>query len=142
MNLDPKKLIPIAFVGCFITSEIVREWFEDCGVEFVPNISNIAQTIKTIITSATTDEDRALIKDILIFPRFISVGDEEDDDQDGWYIGTDSFIVPHHVSLKRICIDLRNIFIKAELMFDDDDNSIDGVLPLAIIIDTSKLQDL
>lgn len=137
--MKASDLIPLAFVGCFVADNTLQEWFEEQEKTYVPTMKDISATVTEILQTSTTEEDRTLIQQVLMFPRFVVVGDEEEDDQNGWYIGIDSFMLPQHASMKRIIIDLRNIFIKSELFFDDDE-SVDVIYPSPLIIDKSRIK--
>lgn len=44
---------------------------------------------------------------------------EEKDIEEGYYIGIPFFEVPEHFSVKRVCIDVRNLFVSSGLISDD-----------------------
>ena len=44
---------------------------------------------------------------------------EENDEEPGYYIGIPFFEVPEHFSIKRVCIDIRNLFISSGLIDED-----------------------
>ena len=44
---------------------------------------------------------------------------EEEDSEPGFYVGVPFFEVPEHFSIKRVCIDIRKLFVSSGLVTDD-----------------------
>jgi hypothetical protein len=44
---------------------------------------------------------------------------EEDTNEKGYYMGIPFFEVPEHFSVKRVCIDLRNLYLSSGIITED-----------------------
>lgn len=106
-----------------------------CGTFFTESYVSL---IKSVVIQNENDDDYSLTEflkdffetgvDLSQYPSFMKdivmvhssdILYDEEIDEPGYYLGIPFFEVPEHFSIKRICIDVRNLFISSGFMSDD-----------------------
>lgn len=115
-----EKFYPITMCGAYFTSEyieavrkIVFSMGEDeCDFEIVEYIKSFLETETDMSQYPTYMKEIVMVcNDDILY--------EEGEEDPGYYIGIPFFEVPDHFSMKRVCIDVRNLFIASGLISDE-----------------------
>lgn len=106
-----------------------------CGTFFTESYVSL---IKSVVIQNENDDDYSLTEflkdffetgvDLSQYPSFMKdivmvhssdILYDDEISEPGYYLGIPFFEVPEHFSIKRICIDVRNLFISSGFMSDD-----------------------
>lgn len=113
--MSKSKYYPMTMCGAFFTEEyldIVREILMDEDIDVTDYIKEYLQT------ETDLSQYPPYMKEIVMVHN-TDVLYEEDDTETGYYVGIPFFEVPEHFSIKRVCIDIRKLFVASGLIPDD-----------------------
>lgn len=109
------KYYPMTMCGAFFTEEyldLVKEVVMDEDTDITDYIKEYLQTGTDLTQYPSYMKEVVMVHntDVLY---------EEEDSEPGFYVGVPFFEVPEHFSIKRVCIDIRKLFVSSGLVTDD-----------------------
>jgi len=112
-----EKYYPIVICGAFFAEVDLKEPFEFSETD---TIVDITEKFKGFFDGVDFTQYPEFMKHIIMM-HSTNVLYEEKDDEPGFYVGVPFYCVPDHFSVKRVCVDVRNLFINSGLIPDDVD---------------------
>ena len=109
------KYYPMTMCGAFFTEEylnLIKEVVMDEDTDITDYIKEYLQTGTDLTQYPSYMKEVVMVHntDVLY---------EEEDSEPGFYVGVPFFEVPEHFSIKRVCIDIRKLFVSSGLVTDD-----------------------
>lgn len=120
MGRSKKTYYPIVMCGAYFPLDFLME-LKRAVLEEVSESVDLVQFISEMIQSFDFSEIPYL-KNMMMIKTENIVMYEEDEFDPGFFIGIDFLDVPDHVSKKRACIDVRNVFEKVGFLDGEDAN--------------------
>lgn len=113
--MGKSKYYPMTMCGAFFTEEyldLVKEVVMDEDTDITDYIKEYLQTGTDLTQYPSYMKEVVMVHntDVLY---------EEEDSEPGFYVGVPFFEVPEHFSIKRVCIDIRKLFVSSGLVTDD-----------------------
>jgi hypothetical protein len=113
--MSKSKYYPMTMCGAFFTEEyldLVKEVVMDEDTDITDYIKEYLQTGTDLTQYPSYMKEVVMVHntDVLY---------EEEDSEPGFYVGVPFFEVPEHFSIKRVCIDIRKLFVSSGLVTDD-----------------------
>ena len=114
--MSTMKYYPMTMCGAFFTDEyleLIREVVIDNSELDLPDF------VKDYLQTGTDFSQYPPYMKEIVMVHNTDVLYEEDDSEPGYYVGVPFFEVPEHFSMKRVGIDVRNLFISSGIVTDD-----------------------
>lgn len=112
-----EKYVPIVLCGSFFDVADVKDAFslseEVC-------IEDVTEKFKEFFLGIDFNEYPNFMKNMVLV-HSDKILYEENDDIKGYYVGIPFFDVPEQFSIKRVCLDVRNLFVNSGFVTDDID---------------------
>lgn len=130
----------ITMCGSFFLESDLREFItekigEDAGE------AELQELLSLFFDGINFNQYSAFMKNVIMI-HTDNVLYESEEEEKGVYIGLPFFDVPDHFSVKRVCIDVRNLFINAGIIDDDMDSEFVKVFNKILILKDDELKDI
>lgn len=103
--------------GAFFTEEYL-EMVKDVVAQVDEDLE-IVDFIKTFLQTGTDFSQYPSYMKEIVMVHSNDILYEEDTNEKGYYMGIPFFEVPEHFSVKRVCIDLRNLYLSSGIITED-----------------------
>lgn len=117
MGKKKEKYVPIVLCGSFFDVDDVKEAFslpEEVCVE------DVTEKFKEFFLGIDFNEYPNFMKNMVLI-HSDKILYEDTDEIKGYYVGIPFFDVPEQFSIKRVCLDVRNLFVNSGFLPDDID---------------------
>lgn len=121
--MSGEKYYSLVLCGAFFTEDYVEFVKLSLGKSTSANVENI-DFLQTFFTTVDFSKHTNYTKELVIIHSDDILYDE-DIDEKGWYIGIPLYDIPDHLSIKRVCIDVRNLL--TDCKFVDNDIPADAI---------------
>lgn len=117
MKKKKEKYVPIVLCGSFFDVDDVKEAFslsEEVCVE------DVTEKFKEFFLGIDFNEYPTFMKNMVLI-HSDKILYEDTDEAKGYYVGIPFFDVPEQFSIKRVCLDVRNLFVNSGFLTEDVD---------------------
>ena len=111
-----EKYYPIVICGSFFAESDLKDAFE---VSEIDTIADVTEKFKGFFEGVDFTQYPELMKHMIMIHSSNVLYEEKD--EPGFYVGIPFYCVPDHFSVKRVCIDVRNLFVNTDLIPEDID---------------------
>lgn len=115
--MKKERYYPITMCGAFFTEEYL-EMIKDVVAQVDEDLE-IVDFIKTFLQTGTDFSQYPSYMKEIVMVHSNDILYEEDTNEKGYYMGIPFFEVPEHFSVKRVCIDLRNLYLSSGIITED-----------------------
>lgn len=109
-----QKYVPIVLAGSFFDEEIIRDALEVSS----ESIEDITELFKGLFSDFNFSEYPEFMKNVVLI-HTSKILYEDVGETKGYYIGLPYFEVPDHFSIKRVCLDVRSLFVSVGIIPED-----------------------
>jgi len=118
MAKKKEKYVPIVLCGSFFEISDVKEAFE---LSEEVSIEDVTEKFKNFFLGVDFNEYPEFMKNMILI-HSDKILYEDKDEIKGYYVGIPFFDVPENFSIKRVCIDVRNLFVNSGFVSGEIDS--------------------
>lgn len=112
-----EKYYAIVMCGSFFAESDLKDAFEFSSSD---TVTDMTDKFKGFFDGLDFSQYSEFMKHLIMI-HSSKILYEENDKEPGYYVGIPFYSVPEHFSVKRVCVDVRNLFVNSGLISDDID---------------------